>query len=116
MAGEGTLSFTVWPAYVGACTGEPTNGVQTVWEPNSPSYKRGQIMWALEGEQIVGRAEIHAPAGTYTHLLYFHHPEEPHIAGSVQLPHPLVFTNPTNVIDVYPITNADLELLKPYNT
>jgi hypothetical protein len=110
--GDGTLSFTIWPTYVGVSSGAPAGGVH--WEPTDLGYQRGQIAWELEDGQIVGRAKIDAPAGHYTHLLYFHHPEHPQSIGSVQLPHPVDFPT-AGVIDVYPITNADLELLKPYN-
>jgi hypothetical protein len=111
-ANEGTLGLTVWPTYVGVSAGAPAGGLH--WEPHDVYYQRGQITWALEAEQIVGRAKIYAPAGQYTHLVYFHHPEDPQSVGSVQLPHPVVFDTP-GVIDVYPITNTDLGLLKPYN-
>jgi len=109
---DGTLSLIVWPAYVGVSTTPPTGGLH--WEPSDIYYQRGQINWELEGEQIVGRAKIYAPAGTFTHLIYFRHPEDPQSVGSVQLPHPITFTE-AGVIDVYPITNQDLELLRPYN-
>lgn len=114
--GEGTLGVLVWPSYVGACYGEPTTGVLSVFEPSqNPRYKRGQINWGMEGDQIVGRAFIHVPKGEYTHLLYFTHPELAEVVGSVQLPHPIIYHGDDNIIEVYPITNADLQLLKPYN-
>jgi hypothetical protein len=72
---------------------------------------RGQIHWEHVDGDIVGRAFIHVPAGTYTHLAYFHGPEGPAMAGNMQLPHPIVYPI-TGVIEVYPITNPDLRLNK----
>lgn len=109
---DGTLAIVVWPAYVGACQGDPST--HTIWEPKVGDYRRGQIEWALENDIIVGRAKILVPQGEYTHLLYFRHPTAMETVGSVQLPHPIVYMGPDNIIEVYPITNDDLQLLKPY--
>jgi len=62
-------------------------------------------------EMIVGRARIQAPAGHYTHLAYFSGPEGACMVGKVQLPHPVLFLS-AGEIEIYPITNSDLQLLK----
>lgn len=115
-AGVGRLEVVVWPVYVGACTEDPGPGPIAYGEPISVDYARGQISWATERlpgmpEQIVGRAFIAAPAGRYTHLAYFHGPEGPCMSGKMQLPHPIAFPR-AGVIEVYPIVNPDMELLK----
>ena len=105
--GIGTLGITVWPAYIGICAEDPGPGPIAHGEPDSTDYRRGQIHWAMESAEIVGRAAIHAPAGQYTHMAYFSGPEGPCMSGKMQLPHPIWFAKP-GVIDVYPITNSDL--------
>lgn len=113
--GEGTLGIAIWPAYVGACIEDPGPGPIAYGEPESTHYARGQINWGIEAssssEQIVGRALIHAPAGIYTHLAYFRGPEGPCMSGKLQLQHPIVFPS-SGVIEIYPITNDGLKLLK----
>jgi hypothetical protein len=116
IGGSGNLSFAVWPVYVGACTEDPGVPPLAFGEPTDPSYERGQISYGHEVhdnvEQIVGRAFIKAPEGRYTHLAYFSGPEGACMTGKVQLPHPIVFVGPDNTLEVYPITNDDLKLLK----
>jgi hypothetical protein len=109
-AGDGTLRITVWPAYVGACQGDPGPGPVSYGEPQDTGYQRGQISWGMENDDIVGRAFIHAGPGLYTHLAYFRGPEGPCMCGKVPLPHPISFQR-SGVIEVYPITNTDLRLL-----
>ena len=75
--------------------------------PKGRDYQRGQIQWGMEEDDIVGRAFIHAGPGLYTHLAYFRGPEGSCMCGKIQLPHPIQFRQP-GVIEVYPITNADL--------
>jgi hypothetical protein len=110
-AGDGTLNVVVWPAYVGACQEDPGPGSVPYGEPQGTEYQRGQIQWAMENGDIVGRAFIHTGAGHYTHLAYFRGPEGPCMCGEMQLPHPILFRR-AGVIEVYPITNSDLRLVK----
>jgi hypothetical protein len=105
----GTLGVAVWPSYVGICVGDPGEGPHARWEPISADYKRGQITWGMENNEVIGRAEILAPAGQFTHLAYFSGPEGACMVGKVQLPHPILFPTAGH-IDVYPIRNADLKL------
>jgi hypothetical protein len=110
-AADGTLTVAVWPTYVGACREDPGPGPIAYGEPEATRYQRGQIQWGMEEGAIVGRAVIHAEAGRYTHLAYFRGPEGPCMCGKIQLPHPILFPR-AGVIEIYPITNADLGLLK----
>lgn len=110
-AGDGTLRIAVWPAYVGACQSDPGPGPVALGEPQATRYQRGQIQWGMEKDDIVGRAFIHTGPGRYTHLAYFRGPEGSCMCGKIQLPHPILFRQP-GVIEVYPITNSDLRLLK----
>jgi len=109
ITGEGVFGAVIWPSFVGACTEDPGGGLVAYGEPEDVSYSRGGIVWGMDNGEIVGRALVNLPAGTYTHLAYFHGPEGPRMGGKMQLPHPLVF--PTDgVLEVYPITNPNLEL------
>ena len=110
MAGVGTLGVIVWPVYIGAAL-EGTMPPHSINEPHNSGYERGQIHWypVDDERQIVGRATIILPAGTYTHFVYFKHPTLPAACGVAKLPHPLVFRAPT-VLDVDPIINSDLAL------
>jgi hypothetical protein len=108
---DGTLSVVVWPAYVGVCQEDPGPGPAPYGEPRGIQYQRGQIHWGMENDDIVGRALIHAGPGLYTHLAYFRGPEGSCMCGKIQLPHPIPFRR-IGVIEVYPITNTDLRLLK----
>jgi hypothetical protein len=107
---DGTLGCVVWPTYVGVCEGDPLGGVIAYGEPTGIDYERGQIVWGLDAAgDIEGRAFVKAGAGTYTHLAYFSGPEGANMVGKVQLPHPIKFDT-AGVIEVYPITNPDLQL------
>jgi len=109
---DGTLGCVVWPSYVGACEEDPAGGVVAYGEPTGLDYERGQITWAVnEQGELEGRAVVKAGKGVYTHLSYFSGPEGPCQVGKVQLPHPIRFDVP-GVIEVYPITNPDLQLNK----
>jgi len=110
-AGDGTLEIAIWPAYVGACQEDPGPGPIAYGEPQDSRYQRGQIQWGMEKDNIVGRALIHAGPGRYTHLAYFRGPEGPCMCGKIQLPHPILFPR-VGVIEIYPINNSDLRLLK----
>lgn len=109
--GEGVLGAVIWPSYVGFCTEDPGAGLIACGEPDDVSYQRGQIQWEYANGDIVGRAFVNVPAGTYTHLAYFHGPEGPAMGGKMQLSHP-IFYDRTGVVEVYPIINPDLRLNK----
>lgn len=105
---EGILSVVVWPTYVGVAEG--ING--TAAEPvGHPDYQRGQIIWTpvADARQVIGRARILCPPGTYTHFVYYQHPTETRLVGFIQMDHPTTFTRQT-VLDVDPIVNNDLQL------
>lgn len=110
-SGGGMLSVAIWPAYVGACQADPGPGPMPYGEPEATQYRRGQIQWGMANGDIVGRAYIQAGRGMYTHLAYFRGPEGPCMCGKIQLPHPIRFPR-AGVIEVYPITNTELQLLK----
>lgn len=112
VASEGLLTMAVWPTFAGVGTGHPGDRLAAASEPLNPAYQRGQITWEPRGGTIMGRARVHVPAGEYTHALYFRGPDGPSMCGSVRLPHPVRLDTP-GVIDLDPITNADLELLAP---
>lgn len=108
---DGTLSVVVWPVYIGAALAGATPPF-TVNEPHNGGYQRGMIHWSPvdDARQVIGRARIVCPAGTYTHFVYFWHPTRPQACGVVQMDHPLTFTEPVNILDVDPIVNNDLQL------
>jgi len=105
--GDGTLSFVVWPAYVGACT-------ETGEEPiNHASYERGMIRWdVMPNDELVGRARVQIPAGTWTHVLYCPHPTSPQVYSAQKLAHPLVLSG-AGTIDMDCITEKDIQPLSP---
>jgi hypothetical protein len=114
LGGVGTLAMTVWPVYIGVCNADLGLPPFLLPEPiGDPNYQRGQITWEHRNGQIVGRARIHCPPGVYTHFVYFHHPTENRISGLTKMPHPVRFTEPTNILDVDPIVNTDLALNVP---
>lgn len=76
-----------------------------------PDYQRGQITWNLENGEIVGRAFIVVPAGTYTHQAYFYGPTGACMSGKMQLSQPITVPS-TGYIEVYPITNPSMRLLQ----
>jgi hypothetical protein len=109
MTNEGVLSFIVWPTYIGVAYG--VNG--TAAEPiGHPDYERGQITWTPvpDERQVIGRARILCPPGTYTHFVYYQHPTAMRLVGVVQMDHPVTFIAAANVMDVDPILNNDLGL------
>lgn len=109
MSSDGTLTVIVWPTYVGVAHG--VNG--TAAEPiDHPDYHRGQITWTPvdDARQVIGRGRIHCPPGTYTHFVYYQHPTQMRLVGSIQMDHPVTFTAPVTVLDVDPIENHDLRL------
>jgi len=107
---DGTLSFVVWPVYIGAAL-EGTTPPFSIDEPINGGYQRGTILWTPvdDRRQVIGRARILLPAGTYTHFVYFHHPTKRQACGVMQMDHPFVCTELT-VLDVDPIENQDLQL------
>lgn len=112
---EGTLSFTVWPAYVGFCIQDPGPGPTPYGEPTDPIYQRGQIEWSMEGDEIVGRAFVQVPKTgpltAYTHQAFFTGPGPDCMVGKMQLSQPIQFHS-DGVIEVYPIINRDMHLNK----
>ena len=108
---QGRLAVTVWPVYIGAAL-EGATPPFTISEPHNGGYERGQIVWTPvpDARQVIGRARITLPPGTYTHFLYFHTPARPQVCGVVQMDHPLVCTQPLTYLDVDPIVNNDLRL------
>lgn len=111
-AGVGTLAMTVWPTFAGVGVGHPGDRLAAVSEPLAAGYQRGQIAWEPANGTVIGRALVYVPAGEYTHSLFFRGPDGPSLCGSRRLPHPIRFDRP-GVIELYPITNEDLELLAP---
>jgi hypothetical protein len=113
MSGEGSLGITIWPVYIGAALVDSTPPF-TISEPHDGGYGRGQIIWTPvpDARQVIGRARIMLPPGTYTHFLYFHHPTRPQACGVMQMDHPLVCTEPVTILDVDPIVNNDMQLAR----
>ena len=105
--------MVVWPVYIGAALAGSTPPF-TLAEPHNGGYERGTIVWTPvpDERQVIGRARILLPPGTYTHFLYFHHPSKPQVCGVAQMDHPLVCTEPLTILDVDPILNQDLQLAK----
>ena len=89
MAGDGKLAVVVWPAYIGAAL-EGATPPFAVNEPHNGGYQRGQIHWypVLDDRQVVGRARLTLPPGTYTHFVYFKHPTRPQPCGVAKMAHP----------------------------
>ncbi len=108
---DGSLTVIAWPTYVGVCQHDPGPGPTPYGEPQGLWYQRGEIHWAVENGDVIGRAFVLAGPGRYTHLAYFHSSEGLTMCGKVQLPHPIAFRR-SGVIEIYPITNTDLRLLK----
>ena len=108
---EGTFGAVVWPVYIGAALAGSTPPF-TINEPHNGGYERGQITWTAvpDGRQVVGRARILLPPGTYDWFTYHHHPTRPQMCGVAKMDFPLVCTEPLTVLDVDPILNNDLQL------
>lgn len=109
-ANHGELSVVVWPPYIGLATTGDHNGAIAAGEPfEDINYARGQIMWRTTADdRVLGAARIVAPAGVYSHLVFFCGPgrEHPLMGDPQQLEHPVVFDRP-GFIDVDPIANQD---------
>lgn len=105
--GEGTLSFVIWPAYAGAVN---EHGNEPI---SNPDYQRGQIIWGITAQdQILGHTRIHLPAGTWTHIVYTHHPSEPLVITASKLLHPIVL-HEAGYLDITDITEEDVRPLQP---
>ena len=113
MPGDGVLTVVVWPTYVGVANGINGTAAEPIGHPN---YERGQITWTpVEDErQVIGRARILCPPGTYTHFVYYQHPTQMRLVGATQMDYPITFTAANNVLDVDPIENHDLQLAAPH--
>lgn len=105
---EGTLSIKVWPIYCGLTVRHPGESLQADGEPTwSPDYERGQIHWATENNQIVGRSSIQAPAMEYQYLIYLYGPGDmPLLMGYRLIEQPLILTQP-GAISIYPVFEDD---------
>jgi len=108
--GEGIFGAFIWPVYVGLSLGEPDPGC--TGEPfYHADYQRGQITWTVmpQGE-IVGRATILVPQGSYTHLTYHYGPSiwpaGPQLMGHRQLEHGLRFPQ-AGIATIDPINQGD---------
>lgn len=94
--GDGTLSFTVWPSYIGLAADE---------QVFVPVDQRSQIAWRAEADTILGAARCWVPKGVYTRFAFFQSPDGPQSAEML-LPHPHV--QPVDGwITVDPIQNTD---------
>lgn len=105
--GVGIFGAVVWPTYLGASTGHPGGGPNVGNEPSdSPDYERGQIDWQMENGEIVGRATLKLPAGTYEYLVFCHGPTGTDLMIDFsKFEHPLTFDR-AGIVDVYPINNT----------
>jgi hypothetical protein len=107
--GDGTLSFVVWPTYVGAVN---EAGEEPMFDRD---YERGQITWELnEQGRLVGRARISVPRGPrdWTHVIYCHHPTNPGYITAQKLFHPMHLPD-GGTIDMIDITDEDVAVLNP---
>jgi hypothetical protein len=59
----------------------------------------------LDGE-LVGRALVRVPAGTYTHQIFCYEPERSSMCGRQKLSHP-IFMPSGGIIEAYPIRRGD---------
>jgi hypothetical protein len=107
-AGLGFLGFQIWPTYLGVATGHPGPGPVPAHEPwDDLNYARGQIHWRADAHGLIwGRAEIFAPAGAYTHLVYCYGCNRESLAAGKPLEQPIIFDRP-GVIEIDPIVNQD---------
>lgn len=113
LGGEGSLGVFIWPVYVGLAncvSGEATDSFDG--EPfYHPDYARGNIKWVpMPNGEIIGRAVIHVPKGSYTHLTYHYGPgvwpTGPQVMGRRQLEFALYF--PANAsVTIDPINYGD---------
>jgi hypothetical protein len=107
MSGDGTLGVVIWPTYAGAVRAD---GVEPLFDIG---YDRGQIGWGVnEQDRIVGHAVITVPAGTWTHVVYTHHPLQPRIIHVQKLAHPFRLDAP-GTISLIDITDDDVRPLAP---
>ena len=109
---DGVLSAVVWPTYVGVAM-EGCTPPFSINEPINGGYQRGQIQWTPvpDERQVIGRARIIVPPGTFTHYVYFRHPSKPQACGVMKMDHPFRCTEITT-LDLDPICNGDLALMK----
>lgn len=85
--GEIILTAKILPIYVGA-----VNSLGQ--EPMSDSaYQRGTLVWdVMPNDEILGRARIMVPAGTWRWLIYAHHPTAPAFVYAEKLANDMVFS------------------------
>ena len=105
---EGVLGAIVWPPYVGLASGDPGAGPVAEHEPYEDiNYTRGQIVWrTLPDGEIVGAAQVAAPKGIYTHVVFFAGPQKPMMMGSNKFEQPIIFDHP-GIVEINPIANQD---------
>jgi hypothetical protein len=105
-AGDGVLSFVVWPTHAGAVMAngdEPMFGLE---------YQRGQITWEMTEGQLLGRATITVPAGEWAWIIYCHNQFRPGFVTCQKLAHPLVLPAP-GTIELAGISEDDVRPLDP---
>lgn len=105
---EGTLLIKVWPVYVGLSVRHPGETLQAEGEPTwSPDYARGQIHWATENNQVVGRSTIRVPAMEFEYLIYLYGPGDMPLLMGYRLIEQLLIIPQPGIINVYPICEDD---------
>jgi hypothetical protein len=105
----GRLAVNVWPPYIGLSDRFPgAPGEIAQGEPHDDvNYARGMIQWRTENGQVVGSAQIYAPTGIWSHVVFFSGPHHIHpLMGSNPFDQPVVFDRP-GVIELNPIQNHD---------
>src|ERR1700757_1126780 len=101
---HGFLGADVWAPYIGLASGPLAS-----FEPfDDPNYQRGMIAWRTDPHGLIwGRAEIAAPKGIYTHLIFFWGPHKIHATARVNpLEQSIVFDR-AGFVEIDPIVNKD---------
>lgn len=106
---HGELTITVWPPYIGVASGDPSPGPVPAHEPyGDVNYARGMITWRTNPDgTVVGRAEIFAPKGIWTHLVFCSGPHQEALMGQNSFEQPIIFDRP-GIIEIDPIQNRDV--------
>ena len=93
---QGRFSAIMWPLHLGVSQGDV--------EPfGLDGYERGPIDWEWRDGQILGKARVWVPKGTWTHHVFCTSPLRESVMDYRQMEHPLVFDRP-GFVDVDPIT------------
>ena len=103
----GVLTVDIWPPYVGLASGDP--GPFGEHEPlEDASYERGLISWRTDEHGLIwGRAEVHAPKGVYTHVVFFSGPGRGHPVMRANLLEQAIVFDRAGVVEIDPIVNKD---------